>query len=543
MGEGEGARVDPNIGKVLDGKYKLTRLIGEGGMGAVYEAEHQRIHRQVAVKLMRPEAESSVNSVERFHREAMAASAIGHPNIIEIFDVGLESDGTAFIVMELLRGISLSAMLKVEGVVVTGRALSFALQILSALDAAHRKGIIHRDLKPDNVFIAVDRMMREVVKILDFGVAKIQGPSERDLELTKSGVVFGSPFYLSPEQARGRRDLDPRADVWAVGVVLYQMLGGKRPFDGENYNEIMGRILMDEPIPLLDLAPEIPVGLVRIVERALAKDRDQRYGTAAEMLEALLEFHAPSPDEMNTQVIRLLGNRGDGAPAEVDPRFRVLMPDVRLSSAPSGALRLRHSDPMSETQPSGPLPDLSGRRPSRLRWVLLGVIAVALGSFGLVAGSMILDSQRDAGDGDGRESPADTAGEAAAEAVPVPTAEPAGDAGPPLPAAVIISFTGLPDGADLTVDGRSATPPLALPRSSVPVVLRVTAPGHEPLDKAVIPDRDQEIAVSLTSLRADAKRERPPAVDKAPAGKPPRAKGKGSTSQTRDGDWADNPFQ
>jgi serine/threonine-protein kinase len=531
------------IGRVLDDKYRLTRLIGEGGMGSVYEAEHQRIHRQVAVKLMRREIEGSSASVERFHREAMAASAIGHPNIVEIFDVGLESDGTAFIVMELLRGTSLAALLRLEGVVVSGRALSFALQILSALDAAHRKGIIHRDLKPDNVFVSVDRMMREVVKILDFGVAKIQGTPERDLELTKSGVVFGSPFYLSPEQARGRRDLDPRVDIWAVGVILYQMLGGKRPFDGENYNEILGRILMDEPIPLIDLAPEIPAGLARVVERALAKDREQRYGSAAEMLEALLEFHDPSPDQMSTQVIRVLGHRGDGAPVEVDPRFRVVIPDARLSSSPSKPPAVRSSDPLSETMPSGPLPGLAGRRSSRPRWLLPGAIAVALGAVGWVAGALFLDGGKDARDGGGTRAATDPgSGPRPEPRVPLPEA-PAADAGISAAGAVIITFTGLPDGAEISVDGRPALPPLALPRSEAPIVLRVTASGHEPLDKAVVPDRDREIAVALVPLPVEEIREPSPATGGALTEGSGRRKGRKTDAKQADGAWADNPFQ
>ncbi|HUT76039.1 MAG TPA: serine/threonine-protein kinase [Polyangia bacterium] len=531
------------IGKVLDDKYRLSRLIGEGGMGTVYEAEHQRIHRQVAVKLMRREIEGSSASVERFHREAMAASAIGHPNIIEIFDVGLESDGTAFIVMELLRGVSLSALLKLEGVVVPARALSFALQILSALDAAHSKGIIHRDLKPDNVFLAVDRMLREVVKVLDFGVAKIQGTPERDLELTKSGVVFGSPFYLSPEQARGRRDLDQRVDLWAAGVILYQMLGGKRPFDGENYNEILGRILMEEPIPLCILAPDIPPGLARVVERALAKDREQRYGTAREMLEALLEFHDPSPDEMNTQVIRVLGHRGDGAPGEVDPKFRVLIPDVRLSSSPSHPPALRRSDPLSETMPSGPLPDLSGRSRSRMRrGILLGIAVLVLAVAGLVVGLVAVGGHEDQALGEEAGSSRAAIGEAPDD----PTAAPEGsgpdrEAEPPAPANVVFSFPDLPADAAVTVDGRPEVPPLTLPRSGVPVILRIAAPGHEPVDKAVLPNRDREIRVPLLPLPPP--EVRPEASGKAPLHQAGKRTGKGKGKAPADGAWADNPFQ
>jgi hypothetical protein len=244
--------------------------------------------------------------VERFLREAESASAIGHPNIIEIYDVGMEQDGTAFIVMELLDGVSLDVILKEKGALPPSRAVAVVLQILSALHAAHRKGIIHRDLKPENVFMAVDSRNREEVKLLDFGVAKVQEATEDSLRLTKTGTVLGTPSYLSPEQARGRKDIDERIDIWAAGVMLYQMLAGELPFKGESYNEVLANVLIEDPMPLGQLAPGAPDGLVAVVNRAMTKDRDERFKRVSDMIESLLPFCERAEYEMTPQAFEML---------------------------------------------------------------------------------------------------------------------------------------------------------------------------------------------------------------------------------------------
>lgn len=277
------------IGSIFDRKYRLTRLIGEGGMGAVYEAEHTLIERKVAVKVMHAEFSSSEEVVNRFFREAQASSAIGHPNIVEIFDVGQEEDGTAFIVMELLRGRTLSSKLKKDGAMEPRRATAVILQVLSALAASHEKGIIHRDLKPDNVFLAVDNRGRHEVKLLDFGIAKIQFETDGDPGLTKTGTVLGTPNYMSPEAARGK-EIDGRIDIWAAGVMLYEMLSGRLPFKGSSYNEVLSEILLEIPEPVAEAAPNLPPELVKVIEKAMQKDRDVRYLTVPDMIRDLAPF-------------------------------------------------------------------------------------------------------------------------------------------------------------------------------------------------------------------------------------------------------------
>jgi serine/threonine protein kinase len=281
--------MDDLIGRVFDRKYQLTRLLGEGGMGAVYEGEHTIIHRKVAVKVLHSEFSTSQDVVNRFVREAQAASAIGHPNIVEIHDVGREEDGTVFIVMELISGESLKEIVKREGKLPPDRVVFIVLQVLSALSAAHEKGIVHRDMKPDNVVMTVSDKGSQEVKLLDFGIAKIEGVMDGDQGITQPGTVLGTPNYMSPEQARGK-EIDHRVDIWSVGVMMYEMLSGRLPFFGNNYNEVLGGILLETPPALQNIAPGIPAGLAAVVEKAMAKNRDQRFLNAGEMIQALSPF-------------------------------------------------------------------------------------------------------------------------------------------------------------------------------------------------------------------------------------------------------------
>jgi len=277
-------------GKVLLGKYRLTRMIGRGGMGTVYEAEHTVITRRVAVKILHSRPMDGRDAVERFLREAQSASAIGHPNIVEIHDVGCTEDGTNFIIMELLAGESLSSFVRREGEVPPGRAVAISLQILSGLRAAHDKGIVHRDLKPDNIHLVRTRHGDDAVKILDFGISKAIGSQHGQAVLTHTGTVMGTPAYMSPEQARGEKSIDERTDIWAVGVILYEMLTGELPFQGDSYNEILSRILV-EPVPSLgEAAPGLPPELLDVVERALAKAKEERYHNVTEFIRDLLNL-------------------------------------------------------------------------------------------------------------------------------------------------------------------------------------------------------------------------------------------------------------
>ena len=277
----EALRTDPLVGSVLAERYEIVRRIGEGGMGAVYEARHTVIGKRVAVKVLLEKFLEKPELVARLLQEARLASSIGHENIVDVTDFGTTSDGRAFVVMEFLEGESLAQLVIRDAPLPIERSLRIARQIASALGAAHDKGIVHRDVKPENVYL-VRRGEADFVKVVDFGVSKAVHTREEGPEwqrLTRTGMVLGTPLYMSPEQARGGEDIDARADIWAVGVLLYECLTGEVPFRAHNYLGVISQVLTEEAPPPSRLRPElgIPVGVESVVMRALEKDRTRRY--------------------------------------------------------------------------------------------------------------------------------------------------------------------------------------------------------------------------------------------------------------------------
>src|SRR5687768_12277106 len=264
------------------GHYEIVEQIGVGGMGEVYLEKETRLERQTAITVLPGTVAQDEERMQRFVREAKSASALNHPNIITIYEIS-ETNNTHFIATEYIEGDTLREPLKGAPVNLKS-ALEIAIQVASALDAAHRTGIVHRDIKPENVMIRPDG----VVKILDFGIAKLTEKfSETDLEAateahTRAGMIIGTARYMSPEQARGQT-VDARSDIFSFGVVLYEMLAGKPPFGGENAMDVIGSILNKEPVPLSQTA-EVPHELERIVNKALRKDREERYQTAKDLL-------------------------------------------------------------------------------------------------------------------------------------------------------------------------------------------------------------------------------------------------------------------
>ncbi|MBI5488851.1 MAG: protein kinase [Deltaproteobacteria bacterium] len=274
-------------GTILEGKYRLTRRLGEGGMGVVYEADHVQLQRRCAVKFVHEEIARNVEVCQRFLREARAAAAIGHPGIVQVFDVGVLPDGSHYLIMEFLEGESLAARLGRERPLPVATAVEVVSQSLAALGAAHREKIVHRDLKPDNLFLA-GPTANPTVKILDFGICKLEtGEATR---MTRSGAVIGTPFYMAPEQAGALADVDHRLDIYAMGVILYECLTGRLPFDGDNFTQIVIKILTERcPLPRA-LNPSIPPALEAVVVTAMERDRQQRYSTAEDMLRALVPW-------------------------------------------------------------------------------------------------------------------------------------------------------------------------------------------------------------------------------------------------------------
>ena len=284
---------DASLGRLVAGRYELVGVLGEGTFGVVYDAVHRVIGRRVAVKLLREEISRDPELVQRFQLEARAAGALGHPNIVQIFDAGQMEDGAGahFLVMERVEGDSLASSI-VRGPLPIARAVDIAAQVLSGLAAAHRRSIVHRDLKPENILIGIDEEGREIAKITDFGISKVLDPTRlgvvTDVRMTGLGEVLGTPLYMAPEQAAGESDVDHRADLWAVGCVLYEMVCGRPPFLGESFPQILAALLRDPPLMPGTLRAEIPPALEDVIMAALAKDRAGRPAGAAEMRAMLL---------------------------------------------------------------------------------------------------------------------------------------------------------------------------------------------------------------------------------------------------------------
>jgi serine/threonine-protein kinase len=282
------------VGQTLDGKYRIIREIGRGAMGVVYEGLHIALDRRVAVKTLRQEMSNDVDLATRFEREARAASAIGHPHIIDVFDLGRTPDGLLFMVMELLDGRPLTELQEQTPLMPLGLALNLMTQVLSGLSAAHKHGIVHRDLKPDNIFVINTEDRPNFVKIVDFGIAKklsARQPGQASSAAmggTMVGTVMGTPLYMSPEQAIGQvAEIDHRTDIYAAGVVLYEMLCGTTPFSGQSYAAILGAVLEGKYLPPRALRPDIPAPIEAAIVRALDRDMKKRFPSAAAMRDAL----------------------------------------------------------------------------------------------------------------------------------------------------------------------------------------------------------------------------------------------------------------
>jgi tRNA A-37 threonylcarbamoyl transferase component Bud32 len=276
------------MGQVINGRYRVIEKLGSGGMAVVYKVEHTLLEKSMALKLLRPELSTVPYVVQRFQREARFVSQLDDPRIVRVTDFGRAENGSLFLVMELIEGDSLSRRLESVGLLPLQLSLHIAEQVLLALDHAHRQNVIHRDLKPDNIML-LEKEGRTMVKIVDFGIAKLASESPvGGKPLTQAGMVFGSPRYMSPEQASGET-VDHRSDLYAVGVMLYEMLSGKRPFDGTSARAILSAVLMQQPPPLeLKLEDKTRAQAIeRVIMRALSKDREERFPSAMAFWESL----------------------------------------------------------------------------------------------------------------------------------------------------------------------------------------------------------------------------------------------------------------
>ena len=316
---------DPLAGRVLSGRYRLIEIIGRGGMGAVYRAHHILMDKPVAVKVLRQELASDTEAVARFHREARSASRLDHEHIIRVSDFGQTDDGLLFLIMELLDGENLAEVVR-RGPLPWRRAAAIARDVALGLSHAHEQGVIHRDLKPENIVLVRRGKSRQLVKVLDFGLAKLishttvdGSDAEPDVavqSLTRTGVVFGTPEYMSPEQAEGR-PLDPRTDLYALGVVLYQMLSGALPFTAATFLALIAKTVNEPPPPLRSHSASlhVPAELESLVLRCLAKTPDERPASAEDIAECLDQLLAAFPDENLRSGEISIARSGEAIPA------------------------------------------------------------------------------------------------------------------------------------------------------------------------------------------------------------------------------------
>ena len=286
---------DPLLGKVVSDRYRVIKKLGEGGMGAVYLVEHVFIEKKVALKVLAPELSRKADLAARFLQEAKSASRIGHENVIDISDFGQSPEGFVYFAMEYLQGQDLGEVVRDKGAMSWRRARPIVLQICKALEAAHSKGIIHRDMKPENVFLIERGGRQDFVKLLDFGIAKVQSADGEGPKLTQTGMIFGTPEYMAPEQAEGKV-CDQRADIYAVGCLIHHLLVGEPPFQADNFMGMLTKHLLEQPKapslrqPTFGITPELD----RLVLKALAKDPGQRFQNMGEFIPALDAIAASS---------------------------------------------------------------------------------------------------------------------------------------------------------------------------------------------------------------------------------------------------------
>ena len=443
-------------GELVDDKYRIVRLIGEGGMGAVYEGENTRIHRRVAIKVLHAGVSEMPDVVARFEREAQAAGRIGSEHIVEVLDLGSLRSGDRYMVMEFMDGDSLAQRIRQRGSMQPGDLYPIARQLLDALTAAHNAGIVHRDLKPDNVFLLRSRRGQpDFVKLLAFGISKFSnGPGV--LSMTRTGAVMGTPYYMAPEQAKGAKDIDHRVDVYAAGVILYEALAGRVPFLADTFNELLFKIVLEKPEPLAKVAPHVDAVLAGIVETTMAREPSDRFQTAEALRDALDHWAAEH------------GHHAPKAPA-VAP-----LPAAHPTAVTGGGSTLG-STPGNWAGASAV--DAAAPPPPKSRVGPIAAAAVAVVVLGAGTAFLLTRGSHESATAPTASEPAPPATAAAPTVPPAPTPT-AAAAEPPAPTPAVAVAPISPE-APASASAAAVTPPAVTPAAPTNVVRRpATSPSR-----------------------------------------------------------------
>lgn len=405
-------RALPVAGDVLAGKYALVRVIGEGGMGVVFEATHARLRQRVALKMLFPEMLTDETIVSRFEREARAAVQLKSRHVTRVMDVDVTPDGLPYMVMEFLEGHDLQTELDRRGSLPYAEVADYVLQACAAMFEAHHVGIVHRDLKPSNLFLAVDDGVRRV-KVLDFGISKVQG--EGDVKLTDAGAVMGTALYMSPEQIRSVAAVDARSDIWALGVILYELVAGRAPWVG-SATQVAAAIVTDDPPDVRSFA-QVPAEFVAVITRSLQRNPAQRFADVGELAIALGPL-APAGSEGRAFAESLQSRASTRGPAASFVRVDG-EPAVRSSSFAATQAASEHRGRGAGTAPGWAQPAASGGRSKMALYAAFLGVAVTLALVGATAGIVAI-KQRGAASAAPATSESSTTASSVAAPMPIP---------------------------------------------------------------------------------------------------------------------------
>jgi len=487
-GSAPGWRDSAYIGRTLDDRYLILGLLGRGGMGRVFLGKHVSVGRPVAVKILDCGGIPAKEGCERLFREARAAAAIGHPSIIDVLDVGTTPFGDPYLAMEYLEGEDLASLTSRTGRLSVAAACGVFEPILQALQVAHGRGVIHRDLKPANILLVRREGSAPVVKLIDFGISKLAGTSEQ-AKITAAGVMLGTPAYMAPEQVRGADEVDERADLYAVGVMLYEVVVGRLPLESANYNDLVSKILNEQVKLPPASADGLPEDFVALVQRALSRDPADRPQSAVEMLDGLRALAAWPTRASELSAL--------SAQIETVAPPRELLDSTQISADSPAPEVIRVEVDSGEREVTTNREGL-GAAPTQSRPGLAPAVTATLAALlaSSAVGLLVLQVVKHAG----------------TEAEPRAAADGPADTAPGQEG-VLVSLIGVPEGSTVHYDGApvSMNPFRVTSRRTI-VPIRVEAPGHEPFVTTIVPSADTTVQVELVPDLAAAPEPVEPAV-------------------------------